>query len=65
MGGPDTADNLIFICNNCHSSTHELLRLMVELGPLTYRECQDIAPRPVSRYAYDLASLGYARSRPA
>lgn len=61
MGGPDTADNRVFVCPTTHANVHELLRMMVKAGPLTYRQCQTIQPRPVSRYAYDLAALGYER----
>lgn len=61
MGGPDTAENRVWICPTTHANAHELLRLMVALGPMTYRQCQDMEPRPVSRYAYDLARDGHAR----
>lgn len=61
MGGPDVPENVVWICPTAHANVHELLRLMVDLGTLTYRQCQDIEPRPVSRYAYDLAALGYRK----
>lgn len=74
MGGEDTPvgvpdRNGIWICNNTHSNTHELLRLMVRADRvLTYTECQALEDRPVSRYAHTLAVRGftaYAASRGA
>lgn len=65
MGGPDTpvgveGQNGIWICNNTHSNTHELLRLMVRADrALSYSECQGLEDRPVSRYAHALAVRGF------
>lgn len=61
MGGPDTADNVVFVCPTTHTNTHELLRLLMRDGPLTWGEIGDLYETPVSRYAFDLAHEGYRR----
>jgi hypothetical protein len=32
LGGPDTVDNVTWICPNTHAATHELLRLYLKGG---------------------------------
>ncbi len=60
LGGSDAPENLVFICPTCHTSTHELMRLMFQTGrALTDHELQAIYPVPVSRYAAALAREGY------
>lgn len=60
LGGLSTEDNLVFICPTCHTSTHELMRLMFTAGrALSDYELQVIEDRPVSRYAAALAREGY------
>lgn len=60
LGGPDTDDNLVWVCSTTHDNVHELLRLMLKLGPLSYAECQTLErPRVVSRFAYTLARRGF------
>lgn len=59
LGGDNTPGNLIWICGNTHRSTHEILTMFVNGGPMTYRQVQSVQDRPVSRYAYDLALRGY------
>lgn len=61
MGGPDTADNVVWTCPTTHTNTHELLRLLMRVGPLTWGEVGAMYDVPVSRYAYDLAVEGYRR----
>ena len=61
LGGEDAADNREAVCPTTHANTHEVLRLLLRDGPLTYRQVQAIQPRPLSRYAYDLAMDGYQR----
>ncbi len=61
LGGPDVPENRVWLCPTTHVNVHELLRLMLRDGPLTYRQVQNLQTRPVSRYAYDLAADGYRR----
>ncbi|QNN52488.1 HNH endonuclease signature motif containing protein [Nocardioides mesophilus] len=63
MGGPDVPENAVFICPTTHTNTHELLRLIVRrAGKLSWAEVTALYPVPVSRYAFDLAHLGYRRA---
>lgn len=61
MGGPDVAANKIPVCPTTHTNTHELLRIFMRVGPLTWGEVGAMYDVPVSRYAFDLAHLGYRR----
>lgn len=62
MGGPDTPDNQLWVCSNCHGNIHELLRLMCRAGrTLTDTELHALEDRPVSRYAATVARDGYTR----
>ena len=62
MGGPDTADNRLWVCPTTHANIHELLRLMCRAGrTLSDHELQVIEDRPVSRFAASLAREGYRR----
>lgn len=61
LGGLDIPGNRVALCPTTHVNVHELLRHMHRHGPMTYRQAQDMQPRPVSRYAYDLALEGYRR----
>lgn len=62
MGGPDVPENLVWVCGNTHSNTHELLRHILRAGrPLTDHELSALEERPVSRYAAALAREGYRR----
>ncbi len=61
LGGPDVPENRVWLCPTTHVNVHEVLRLLLRDGPLTYRQVQQLQPRPVSRYAYDLAADGYRR----
>lgn len=59
LGGPDTDENILWCCPNCHRNTHEVLRLLIRGGRLTYSQVAAVQPQPVSRYAYALAVRGY------
>lgn len=61
LGGPDVADNKITICPTTHANVHEILRLLLQRGMLTYGEVAAANERPVSRYAYALAVKGFRR----
>lgn len=61
LGGPDVALNRIALCPTTHANVHEILRLLLRDGPLTYGEVDAANERPVSRYAYALAVEGYRR----
>lgn len=63
MGGADVETNVAWVCPTTHTNVHELLRHMMKAGPLTWREVLAMYDRPVSRYAYQLAILGYLRWR--
>lgn len=61
LGGPDTEDNIVWVCPSTHASTHEVLRLMLKASRLlTYTEVAAASDRPVPRYAYHLAARGYS-----
>ncbi len=59
MGGPDTDENIVWVCPTTHRNAHELLRLLIRSGRLTYTQVADLYDVPVSRYAYALALRGY------
>lgn len=62
MGGPTDPRNLIWICPTTHTNAHEILRLMVKRNrALLWGECLAAFDKPVSRYAYRLALLGFRR----
>ncbi len=67
MGGPDTEDNIVWICPTGHSGIHELLRHMVKADrPLTNHELGAMYDVPLSGYAAQVARDGftaYAASR--
>ena len=63
MGGPDTVDNLIWLCPTTHINVHEILREMVKDGRLTYTQVAARQSQPVNRYAYATAVRGYDLSR--
>lgn len=61
MGGPDTPENVVWLCPTAHVNVHEILRLLLRDGPLTATEIGDaLADRPVSRYATAIARDGLA-----
>lgn len=55
MGGPDTPDNLITLCDNTHRNVHEILREFVRAGK--------ILPRVTGQpwYSYNVAVDGFKR----
>lgn len=60
LGGPDEAGNRVWVCPTTHTSTHELMRLMFKAGrTLTDHELQVVYTVPVSRYAAELARVGF------
>lgn len=64
MGGDNTPPgvldgNGVWLCPTAHTNVHELLRVFLRVGPLTWGEALAEWDRPVSRYAYDLAMRGY------
>lgn len=61
LGGADVPENLVWLCPTTHANTHELLRHMMRSGAMSYRQAQNLQPRPVSRYAFDLALEGFRR----
>lgn len=61
MGGPDVDSNVAWLCPTAHANVHELLRLLMRDGSLTWRQALDLYPVPVSRYAFDLAHEGFRR----
>lgn len=65
MGGPDVPSNLVAVCPTTHANIHEILRLLMRNGPLTWGEIGALYDVPVSRYAFDVAWAGYEHVREA
>ena len=63
MGGPDTPDNLVWLCPTTHLNVHEILRRMMKQGPLSLAVLRGVEPRRVNRYAWYIARQGYAKWR--
>lgn len=61
MGGPDVESNRVFICATTHYNVHEILRLLMRDGMLTYGEVDAVNVRTVPRYSYAMAVEGYRR----
>ncbi len=60
MGGPDTDDNIVWLCPTAHANVHELLRHMVRADrPLTDYELRVMYDVPVSEYAAQVARDGF------
>lgn len=57
--GGGRAGQTVWLCNTTHSSVHEIMRLLVGNGRLTYAAVAARNDRPVARYAYALALRGY------
>lgn len=61
-GGPNSADNYVWLCPTAHVNVHELLRLMLAAeGGLTWGQVGQVYDVPVSRWAYEVASEGWRR----
>ena len=58
LGGDDNGE-LVWLCPTAHVNVHELLRLMLRDGGLSWAQAGDLYAQPVSRYAYALASRAY------
>ncbi len=54
LGGDPDAET-VWLCPTAHTNVHELLRLMLRDGPLSWQVVLDRYDQPVSRYAYTLA----------
>lgn len=57
LGGPDTEDNIVWLCPTSHTNVHELLREWVK---------RDAAPpwdvqKRYSAFVHNLAAEGYSR----
>lgn len=62
MGGPDTPDNLVWLCPTAHYNVHELLRWFIRYnGDLTFRDATVMYDVPVNRYIFAVARLGWLR----
>ena len=57
LGGPDTADNLVDVCQTCHASIHALLRLYMRRNGKPPWTTRRRFPRGVQR----LAAAGWFR----
>ncbi len=61
-GGPDDPLNEVYVCPTTHYNVHELYRTMKkfskEISLYQFSAAYDV---PVSRYARDLAALGFRR----
>ena len=65
LGGPNTEDNTAWLCPTAHTNVHELLRLLMRDGSLTWGQALALYDVPVSRYAFALAHEGYRRWKAA
>lgn len=63
MGGPEDDTNVTWVCPTAHANAHELLRIFMREGPLSWTAIGERYDVPVSRYAYALALDGYRRWR--
>jgi len=54
LGGAENGE-LVWLCPTAHVNVHELLRLMLRDGVLTWTAATVLYEQPVSRYAYALA----------
>lgn len=63
LGGSDTEGNVVYICPTTHTNTHELFRILMRDGSLTWAAALAMYDVPVSRHAFALAHEGYARWR--
>ncbi len=61
LGGPDAEWNAVYICPSTHANVHEVLRLLLTHGRLSYYDVGKLSDRSVSRYAYALAVQGFDR----
>lgn len=59
LGGPDTKDNMVWLCPTGHTNVHEMIRLMLKYGRLTFTEMGQHYVIPVNRYLYAIAVRGY------
>lgn len=61
-GGPNDPANEVAVCPTTHYNVHEMYRAMKKAGrEISIREFSAIYEASVSRYARDLAALGYRR----
>ena len=58
LGGAENGE-LVWLCPSSHVNVHELLRLMLRDGGLTWTAATVLYDQPVSRYAYALAARAY------
>lgn len=61
LGGTDDPSNLVWICPTTHTNAHEILRLFMRNGLMSFYELGELYDTPVSKYAYQLAKEGYIR----
>lgn len=62
LGGPDEDWNSEFVCPTTHRNAHELLREMMRQDrSVPYQDFLGAYEQPVSRWAYELARVGYQR----
>lgn len=60
LGGPKDGE-LVNLCPTTHTNVHEIIRLFLKYGKISYRVVQKMQDRPVSKYAYNVALMGYIR----
>jgi len=58
LGGAENGE-LVWLCPTAHVNCHELLRLMLRDGGLTWTAATVLYDQPVSRHAYALAARAY------
>jgi len=57
--GGDPRGETVWLCPTAHTNVHELLRLMIRDGGLSWTAAGDLYDQSVSRHAYYLASKAY------
>lgn len=61
-GGPDVESNRVALCPSTHVNVHEILRTLMQVGPMSYWLALQEWPG-LNRYAFRLALDGYDRWR--
>lgn len=61
-GGPNSADNYVWLCPTTHVNVHEILRILeASDGTFSFYQIGLLYDTPVSRYAYEVATEGHRR----
>lgn len=61
LDGPDTDDNIVWVCPTTHTNIHEILRIFMRFGLVSFYDIGAQYTVPVSKYAYQVAKEGFIR----